>query len=715
MNKKHLLSGITAIFVLFLLVLELNWITGSTDLKEKKLTGTPEPFHLQFGHDMAPDSAQHIAALRFADIVNYKSRGNIVVEVFPNQSLGTDEQMIERLLAGTLAISLPPTAKMSFLEPAVQYPDLPFFFKNREQLYEMLDGEPGQLLSKLLNAHGLTCPTFWESGFKQFTANKEIHRPEDFRGLNFRVMKSPLLMEQYRLLGAVPIPIDFSQTYSALSDGNVSGQENPIGSIAGMKFYEIQKYLILSNHAYLAQALCFSNKILTTLPGDLQKILVETAVELTGFQRQEILKRETEQLKTIRAHGTQVYELTTEEKARFQQALMPVIDSYRKVGGEFLELTRLLVEKKERLLNNEILIGLDADMIAGSAQSGIAIQRGAELAIEDINHHGGVLGKRLKLVVRNNSGVAAIGLENIRYFATLPNLVAVLGGLHSQIVLLGMETIHQNQLIYLGPWGAATGLTEQKDSPGYVFRVSANDKYVGPFLVAEALKNYKRPALLLNNNLWGRSNQKALQEALNARQIEPAAIEWFNNGEPDMSIQLKRIEAAQADVILLIANAPEGVTIVHNMARQKNILPIISHWGITGGNFWEEAHQDLEKVPFQFIQTFSFLTHLNPRAEDLKTRYLKKYEIADAEKIEAPVGIAHAWDLIHLLALAIKQAGTLERSKIRDALENLPPYDGVVQRYAPAFTATQHDGLNPEHYFLAEFDKSGAIVPVGHR
>lgn len=313
-----------------------------TSAKEEK-----EPYYLRFGHDMQTDSAQHVAALKYAEIVDRKSDGRVEVEIFPALQLGGDHRMIEMARAGELAIILPPTAKLSTLIPAMQYADLPFLFPYREDTYELLDGEPGNMLLEKLKPHGLIGAAFWESGFKQFTANKEIRSPEDFKGLKIRVMKSRIIMDQFESFGANPIPIDFHKTYEALKDGGVDGQENPLVSIVNMKFYEVQSHVIISNHAYLGYVFAFSKDIFESLPPDIQDILKMTARELASFERKEAIEREKVFLQIIKDSGTSVYYLSDEERGRFQAATTHIIDKYKDtIGADIIDATDQILQKK---------------------------------------------------------------------------------------------------------------------------------------------------------------------------------------------------------------------------------------------------------------------------------------------------------------------------------------------------------------------------------
>jgi len=320
---------------------------GRQTASEEETRNKHSPRVLRFGHNINENSAMHLAAKKFADLVAQRSHGRLEVQLFPNQALGNDHQMVEMARAGELDIVLTPTAKLSTLVPPMQYADLPFLFPSRQDAYALLDGEVGTLLLAKLPAYGLVGVTFWENGFKHFTANKAIHRPEDFRGLNIRVMKSPIIVEQFKAFHANPIPIDFHQTYQALHDGVVDGQENPLVAIYNMRLHEVQSHLILSRHAYLCYVLSFSKQVFEQLDGELQKILVAAALELTPFERQETMVREETYLEKIQSSGTRIIYLTPAERESFRAATAHIIDDYRDIiGHDILEKTRQYLHAK---------------------------------------------------------------------------------------------------------------------------------------------------------------------------------------------------------------------------------------------------------------------------------------------------------------------------------------------------------------------------------
>lgn len=366
-----------------------------------------------------------------------------------------------------------------------------------------------------------------------------------------------------------------------------------------------------------------------------------------------------------------------------------------------------------------ILVGLDADLSSGSARSGESIRRGAQLAMDEINAGGGVLGRKLELVARDHRGNPARGIDNIHDFAAMDSLVAVMGGLHTPVAMKELKAIHQHRLPFLVPWAAGTPLVDNGFTPNYVFRVSVRDQFAGGFLVKQALnQGYQKIGLLLERTGWGRSNQKAMTSALQSAGLEPALVEWFHWGDKDFQPMLDNLKSAGVEAILLVANAPEGKQVVMSMAQRsaEQRLPILSHWGITGGDFHQTVGDLLDQVDLQFLQTYSFLKPTeSQQSQRLISAYCDQYGCNSAATPEraifAPVGTAHAYDLIHLMAQALEQSGKVDRVVLQQALQQLPAYQGLVRHYNPPFTEARHDALTAEDFRMARYAKDGAIVP----
>ncbi|MGH1484685.1 MAG: ABC transporter substrate-binding protein [Cellvibrionaceae bacterium] len=365
-----------------------------------------------------------------------------------------------------------------------------------------------------------------------------------------------------------------------------------------------------------------------------------------------------------------------------------------------------------------IIIGLDADMSAVAAEGGIAIKRGAQLAINEINQSGGVLGRHLELVVRDHRGNPARGLANINYFSQQENVVAVLGGVHTPVALHELPAIHKHKMIYLSPWAAGTPIVDNGFDPNYVYRVSVRDEHAGYVLLKHGKsRNFNKFGLLLERTGWGRSNQKSMQAAANKLGLSVVGVEWFNWKEKSMQSQLKSLKEAGAEAILLVANAPEGAAIIKGIAAMDKVerLPVLSHWGIAGGNFVNQAGlESIRKVDLNVLQTYSFLAPYNDvKMQSLLNAYKNKYDsTVNSETITAASGIVHAYDLIHILAKAIKNANTIDREVVRDFLEKIGKYNGVLKEFNPPFSKSKHDALNYDDYIITIYNSNGYLVPA---
>lgn len=368
-------------------------------------------------------------------------------------------------------------------------------------------------------------------------------------------------------------------------------------------------------------------------------------------------------------------------------------------------------------VENSLVIGLDADMSSGSARSGEAIRRGLELAIEEINRDGGLLGRPVELIVRDHRGNPDRGLDNLAAFSEVRDLIGVFGGIHTPVAIRELEFIHTNDLLYFCPWAAGTPIVKNGYSPNHVFRVSVRDEYAGGFLVRRALqRGGKKIGLMLERTAWGRSNEKAMKEALAEQGLEPVGEEWFSWGEKDLSLLTQRLTDKGCDTILLVCNPLEGVAAVKAVAglpadkRPK----IVSHWGISGGRFFEMAQDYLEEVDIAFLQSFSFVQPKYPeRVQALTEAYLAKYEdCQNARGIFAPVGTAHSYELMRMIALAIRNSQSTKKTQLLESLEALENYHGIIRDYDHPFPPNHHDALDASDFILARFDSEGVIVPL---
>ena len=363
-------------------------------------------------------------------------------------------------------------------------------------------------------------------------------------------------------------------------------------------------------------------------------------------------------------------------------------------------------------------VGLDAEFGHLTSTSAQAIQKGIEIAMAEINQAGGVLGgRKLSLITTDNRSITAVGLDNLRKLAAQPDLVAVFGGKFSPIYIEALPLVHELGLPLMDPWGSADGITDHPYQPSYTFRLSIKDAWVAPAFVRFAREHHQigRLGLLVPNTAWGRSNKAALEAAVGAAPgMRLVAHRWYHWGDASLLASYQALREAGAQAIVLVANETEGSLLIREMAGlpKDQRLPIISHWGITGGDFARMAGPALDEIDLVVVQSYSFVGARSPAAQRVLAALQRGWGHATPEQVPSPVGVAHAYDLMHLLARAIDKAGSTDRKAVRAALEQLGPYDGLVQRYARPFTPTRHDALGPEHVFFARYTAADELIPL---
>lgn len=360
-------------------------------------------------------------------------------------------------------------------------------------------------------------------------------------------------------------------------------------------------------------------------------------------------------------------------------------------------------------------LGLVAAMSGQSAKSGEAIVRGLSIALDEINANGGVLGRKLELVVRDDESNPAKGVVAARELVQREKVVAMFGGLDTPVSLAIVPFANQSKVPFMGVWAAGTPITRNGAAENYVFRVSAVDELVDIALVDYAIKKYatKKPGMILVNNSWGESNEVGLKAALAEKKIAYAGIEKFEGNDIDVVPQLSRLKAAGADVLFLVGNVGPSAQVVKSLDRMSWDVPIVSHWGPSGGRFAELAGASAEKV--HFIQTYSFSGKLSAKGEGVLAALKKKYpEIKTLADVTPAVGIANAYDAMHLTALAIAKAGATDGPKIRQGFYAIDRYDGLIKSYSKPFTAQNHDAIGPGDYLFTFFNKAGEILPLSN-
>ena len=394
------------------------------------------------------------------------------------------------------------------------------------------------------------------------------------------------------------------------------------------------------------------------------------------------------------------------------------IQSRRSVFGKILGaaflVSTLVSPVSSALAAEAIKIGQISALSGASAQSGEAIARGLQIAIDEINGKGGLLdGRKLELIQRDDESKPPKGLLAARELIFNEKVAAFVGGIDSPVSLAIVPLANQEKIPFMGVWAAATGITRNNANPNYVFRVSAVDALVDVKLLnyANAKFGAEKIGLMLINNPWGESNERGLEAADEANdKVTIVGVEKFEAADVDMTPQLSRLKEAGAQAIVLVVNAPPGAQMMKSRERMGWTVPVVSHWGISGGRFAELAGPTAGDA--HFVQTYSFFGEQGDVGNHVIDVLKQKYGVNGPEEIFSPVGTANAYDAMHLLALAIQQAGSTDGDAIRQALENLnDEYAGLIKTYNKPFSAENHDALGPDDYLMVHYDED-QIVPT---
>ncbi|KIL99613.1 Branched-chain amino acid ABC transporter amino acid-binding protein [Paramagnetospirillum magnetotacticum MS-1] len=364
-----------------------------------------------------------------------------------------------------------------------------------------------------------------------------------------------------------------------------------------------------------------------------------------------------------------------------------------------------------------VLLGLDAEMGLAYSTSGQAIEKGILTAIDEINAAGGVLGGRpLQLVAKDNRSMPARGIDNIKSFAEMPGLVAVFGGRFSPVVIEELPILRDTKTLFLAPWSSADPIIDNGMVPNYSFRLSLRDSLAMPFMFDHTRKiGARKVGLLLVNTAWGRSGLAAAERYIASGGAPPiAATTWFNWKDKSVIDKYEHLLNAGADAIIMIANDDQASVLIKEMAAlpKERRIPIISHWGVTGGQLVEVAGDAMQAVDFTVIQTFSFFKADKTKVDSVLKTTNKLFGISKVEDIVSPVGFAHAYDLTHIIARAINMAGTTDRASVRDTLERVTNYHGLVRKFDQPFTADRHEALGAADLLMARYRTDGVLVPV---
>lgn len=291
---------------------------------------------LRFAHTQPTSDTHHLAAVRMAEQVARATNGQLRISIHPAGELGNDPAILEGVRLGTIDIGQTGNPFYTRFEPKLNALDIPFLFTSHEHVYRVVDGEVGSGLLAELEKHRMKGLAFWEIGFRKITnSRRPIVTPADLQGLKIRTTPNPAHVEAFRLWGANPTPMAFTEVYLALETRAVDGQENPLNIIRSNRFQEVQRHLSFTDHAYTVSIVSMNLAKFRALPEAQQKALLEAAREAAVYQRRLNREQEGQDLATIKAAGVEVVEQVDTEAFR-RLAFEPVKAAFVALHGAAL-------------------------------------------------------------------------------------------------------------------------------------------------------------------------------------------------------------------------------------------------------------------------------------------------------------------------------------------------------------------------------------------
>ena len=341
-----------------------------------------------------------------------------------------------------------------------------------------------------------------------------------------------------------------------------------------------------------------------------------------------------------------------------------------------------------------IKIGVAGPFTGGSSSMGVSMRDGVRLATEEINKSGGVLGRQLQLIERDDEAKNERGVQIAQELINKEKVTAVVGYINTGVALASQRFFQEAKIPVMNNVATGSLVTHQFDDQpeNYIFRNAAHDSIQAPMIVEEAItrRGFKKVAILADSTNYGQLGRADLEKALEAKGIKPVAVEKFNIKDVDMTAQLLKAKEAGAEAVLTYGIGPELAQVANGMTKLGWKVPMVGSWTLSMANYIDNAGPGGEgaRMPQTFIQEPT-----TPKRQSFIINYLKTFNPKNA-RIDSPVSAAQGYDSVYLLAAAIKQANSTEGPKIKAALEDLKaPVEGVVTTYNKPFTAKDHEAI----------------------
>jgi len=355
-----------------------------------------------------------------------------------------------------------------------------------------------------------------------------------------------------------------------------------------------------------------------------------------------------------------------------------------------------------------IKIGVSGPYTGGSAPMGVSMRDGVKLAVAEINAAGGVLGRQIQLVERDDEAKNERGVQIAQELINKEKVVATVGFINTGVALASQRFYQEAKIPVINNVATGTVITKQfeKEKDNYIFRTSAADKIQAKMIADEAVDKQKftKVAILADSTNYGQLGREDLEKVLADKKVTPVAVEKYNIKDVDMTAQLLKSKQGGAQAVLTYGIGPELAQIANGMEKLNWQGPIIRSWPLSMGNFIDNSGKNGNgaRMPQTFIQDGN-----TPKRKAFIEAYQKAYKV---DRMPSAVSAAQGYDSILLLAAAIKQAGTTDGDKVRAALENLnTKVEGVVTTYDKPFTHDDHEAIKAGMVVMGEV-KNGRVI-----
>ena len=294
-------------------------------------TAAEKVIEIKAAHGDVESHPLHLTWVHFKEVLEKESKGHFKVSLYPNGQMGGDRELTEAVQMGNITATAVSTSPVAAFNKNFLALDMPFMFNDRPAAYAVLDGKLGTLLLDSMDKNNLKGLGYFENGFRVLTNSvRAVSSPDDLKGLKLRTMQNSIHLAMWKALGANPTPMSYNEVFTALQQRTIDGQENPTPQIWNAKFYEVQKYLSVTNHSYTPYVLFMNKEFYAALSDADKKLVASASRQMIEYNRKLAVQRADEAMESIRKSGVQITELTPAQLSKFREKAMTVLPMIEK-------------------------------------------------------------------------------------------------------------------------------------------------------------------------------------------------------------------------------------------------------------------------------------------------------------------------------------------------------------------------------------------------